>query len=162
MVLSLSWLNLGKPEVAPPAMCAGCPLNFKQTQVVTRFEKLSSELVVIGDVGPRAMGRTAAKVESLAFILQELQEFTRNLVPGYKHQAPAQKRQTSETSEAGHDCGDPGTVIGRLKHGAPVVAKCVEPSRLSFPAEAPKFDPSDLLEEPRKTVYQDPLSRAVS
>eukprot|EP00438_Fugacium_kawagutii_P035715 Skav234674 [mRNA] locus=scaffold1131:475680:480491:- [translate_table: standard] len=160
IVVCLSWLRLGKPEVAPPAMSLSMQLNFKQRRVVARFERLASELVVVGDVGPRDMGRAAAKVESLTTILQELQESFQKCGATYEHRPPANASPCRQTSQAGHLNGDPGEVVGRLPHGAPAVAKCVEPSRLSFPAEAPKFDPTELFDEPHRTTYVDPISLA--
>lgn len=60
----------------------------------------------------------------------------------------------------GHERGSPGQVVGSLQRGVPALAKCVEPSRLSFPKQAPSFNPTQLLDEPHQTVFLDPVSQA--
>eukprot|EP00438_Fugacium_kawagutii_P019952 Skav226915 [mRNA] locus=scaffold1147:35131:36597:+ [translate_table: standard] len=161
IITALSWLKLGKPSVAPAAMSLSSTLNSRQRRVVRRLERLSSDLVTVGDIGSSAMGRTAAKVESLSFLLHDLEKTARSLVPSYEHREPAQGSRR-ECSKVSHERGHPGTLAGLLKQGTIAVAKCVEPSRLSFPAEAPMFDPTELYDEPHKTVYQDPISLAIS
>ena len=78
----------------------------------------------------------------------------------YEHRFAAQGSQ-AEPCKVGHDYGNPGRVIGTLKAGVPQLAKCVEPSRLSFPEGAPRFDPTPLLEEPHYSMYVDPISQAI-
>ena len=81
------------------------------------------------------MGRTAAKVESLAEILIELeQKVAKTLLP-YEHRPAAQERP-HEKASMGHEHGSPGIVVGTLPNSALQLAKCVEPSRLSFPGGA--------------------------
>ena len=43
-----------------------------------------------------------------------------------------------------------------MPHGLRQLAKCVEPSRLSFPRDASRFDPTKFFDEPHRSVYQDP------
>ena len=115
-----------------------------------------------GDIDAAAMGRTASKVEGLDGIIVELQHQASSWrEAGYEHRWRAQSQSSMETKlRAGHERADPGVVVGKLKVGAPVLAKSVDAARLSVPKEPPEFDPSDLLQEPHKTVYRDPLSRA--
>lgn len=161
IVLSLSWMHLGRPAVAPSCMMLGNELSAKQWGVTKRFERLITDLAQAGDFGPTNIGRSAAKVESLAFLLERLQKATQDVVGSYEHQRTAQG-VPPRRSNAGHQCGDPGEVVGSLPQGVPQLAKCVEPSRLSFPKDAPGFDPTELFEEPHKSVYKDPVAHAAS
>lgn len=161
MILSSSWLHLGKPLVAPATLALGSSLTKKQWGVVKRYERLISEFLQVGDIGPAAMGRSAAKVESLSSLLVELETAAAKTAAPYEHR-PAAQRSDGNEPQPGHQKGDPGRVVGRLQKPAPQLAKCVEPSRLSFPQDAPAFDPSSMLEEPHKKVYEDPISCAIS
>jgi hypothetical protein len=159
MIIALSWLHLNKPEKAPSCLGLGAPLSTKQWATVKRLEKLAQGLAKTGEFGPSSMGRTAAKVESLAEILIELEQKVAKTLSPYEHR-PAAQEHPHERASMGHEHGSPGRVVGSLPNGAPQLAKCVEPSRLSFPKEAPSFDPCEFLNEPHKSVYIDPISHA--
>lgn len=47
-----------------------------------------------------------------------------------------------------------------MPSGTPVLAKEVDSNRLSFPKEKPEFNPTDLFDEPHKTVFLDPIKLA--
>lgn len=100
-------------------------------------------------------------MESLSSLLVELETAAAKTAAPYEHR-PAAQRSDGNEPQPGHQKGDPGRVVGRLQKPAPQLAKCVEPSRLSFPQDAPAFDPSSMLEEPHKKVYEDPISCAIS
>ena len=153
VVLALSWLHLGQPAAPPSAMSLQSPLTRQQWRVVKRLEHLSSNLFNAGKIEPASMGRSAAKVESLASLLGELREAARKLASPYEHR--------DAQLQSGHQHGHPGQVVGRCKKNTTQLAKCVEPSRLSFPKEAPRFDPTDLLEGVHQQVFQDPISLAI-
>ena len=159
LILSLSWLHLNRPARAPAMLSLSNHLSAKQWGVVKRFERLFEDLALTGDFGPSTMGRSAAKVESLVSVLENLHEATRRVASPYEHHGTAQG-ESSRRPKPGHQSGDPGEVVGSLTKGIPQLAKCVEPSRLSFPKEAPTFDPTDLFDEPHKSVFQDPISQA--
>eukprot|EP00438_Fugacium_kawagutii_P014015 Skav204090 [mRNA] locus=scaffold3129:371114:378324:+ [translate_table: standard] len=161
IVFTLSWLHLGKPWKAPAEICLGASLTQSQKAVVRRFERLLQELAETGDFGPSSMGRSAAKMENLDAILLALQEDAQMVSSGYEHRAAAQKFSSARL-HVGCDEECDATWIGTLKNGAPQLAKSVEPSRLSFPKDAPTFDPTKYFDEPHKTVYQDPISVAMS
>eukprot|EP00438_Fugacium_kawagutii_P020227 Skav232464 [mRNA] locus=scaffold2877:29131:33540:+ [translate_table: standard] len=161
LVLCLSWMSLGKPATASPGMALHSPLTKRQKQVVQRMERLSAEFFESKDIKAADMGRSAAKVESLSALLTELQEVALTAASPYEHRFPAQG-PSDEACKAGHDYSHPGRVVGSLKNGELHLAKCVEPSRLSFPNAAPQFDPMPLLEEPHKSMYMDPISQAVA
>lgn len=77
--LVLSWLHLNRPKTAPASLWLGRPLTSKQWGVVKRFERLFAGVASSGDFGPSAMGRSAAKVESLVAILHGLEETAKQL-----------------------------------------------------------------------------------
>eukprot|EP00438_Fugacium_kawagutii_P024874 Skav205535 [mRNA] locus=scaffold1012:177:4000:- [translate_table: standard] len=159
-VAYLSWLHLGKPERAPSSMSTGKSLNAKQWAVVRRFEMQLKDLAKNEDYGPSNIGRTAAKVESLAFLLEELREKTSQLLSPYEHRPVAQGDPERKLLR-GHELGDPGEVIGHLAQGTLQTAKCVEPSRLSFPKEAPTFDATEYFDEPHRSMFVDPISQRI-
>eukprot|EP00438_Fugacium_kawagutii_P000176 Skav214254 [mRNA] locus=scaffold2045:416029:421014:- [translate_table: standard] len=158
-IVLLSWLHLGKPSVAPASMALERALNFKQWAVVKRFKKQMLELADAGDFGPSNIGRSVAKVESLAFLLDELRQRTAHLLSPYEHRPFAQSNPEQKLLR-GHELSDPGEVIGTLAQGAPQLAKCVEPSRLSFPKEAPTFDATEFFDEPHRSVFLDPIANS--
>ena len=90
MILSSSWLHLGKPLVAPATLALGSSLTKKQWGVVKRYERLISEFLQVGDIGPAAMGRSAAKVESLSSLLVELETAAAKTAAPYEHRPAAQ------------------------------------------------------------------------
>lgn len=117
-VLALSWLHLNRPKTAPTSLWVGRPLTSKQWGVVKRFEKLFAEVAASGDFGPSAMGRSAAKVESLAAILDGFEKIAKQPPSFYDHQlSPQGGLRTSP--QVGHELGDPGTVVGAMRQGAP-------------------------------------------
>eukprot|EP00438_Fugacium_kawagutii_P021961 Skav208057 [mRNA] locus=scaffold1124:175499:180298:- [translate_table: standard] len=161
MVVALSWLHLGKPRKAPSEICLDALPSGDQWRVIKRFEHLMQELVQTGDFGPSSMGRSAAKMESLDAILVALQEAAQQVSSGYEHRAAARKF-SSERLHFGSEEEELVPCIGSLKNGAPQLAKCVEPSRLSFPRDAPVFDPTEYYDEPHRTTYIDPISTAIA
>ena len=60
----------------------------------------------------------------------------------------------------GHGSLDAGEVVGRLPIQVPSLAKQVDPARLSLPEGRPEFDAGPLLQEPHRTVFEDPISAA--
>ena len=68
---------------------------------------------------------------------------------------------TSEPFLPEEDLLDSGEVIGRCQIGIPVLAKDVEAERLTFPADAPWFNPSKFFDKQHRVVFEDPASQAV-
>ena len=162
-VVTLSWLHLRRPARAPAEMRLGKPLNVKQRQVVTQLEKFYWEVSFDGDIGPAEMGRTAAKIESLDELLWSLQDQASRLHAGdYRTKLRLDELQRPEPLRPGRCEGDLGTVVGSMSTAMPVQAKELEASRIAMPKTLPEFDPVPLLFEPHKTVYEDPVSLAMS
>ncbi|CAL1137610.1 unnamed protein product [Cladocopium goreaui] len=163
VVALLNWLHMSRPTRAPAALALGSRLSKKQWRVVEHFERLMADVAESGDIDAAAMGRSAAKVEGLDEILIDLQRQAVSWTEaGYEHRWRAQSGVcTARPWAAGHCLADPGVVVGKLKTGAPVLAKSVDATRLSVPNQPPEFDPSVLFGFPHKEVYVDPVARAM-
>ena len=163
VVALLNWLHMNRPTRAPAALALGSRLSKKQWRVVEHFERLMADVAESGDIDAAAMGRSAAKVEGLDEILIDLQRQAVSWTEaGYEHRWRAQSGVcTARPRAAGHCLADPGVVVGKLKTGAPVLAKSVDATRLSVPNQPPEFDPSVLFGFPHKEVYVDPVARAM-
>ena len=53
-------------------------------------------------------------------------------------------------------------LFGKISKGIPVMAKDIDPSRLSFPKSLPEFDPTKFFDGVHREVYQDPVALATS
>ena len=157
-VLLLSWLHLNRPRRAPKSLSLGSRLTQPQWSVVRRLEAFYADVAESGLIGPNEMGRTAAKVEGLESLLRRLQEQA-EAVLGLSYADCAPRRVAAAERNPGYE-KEAGEVIGRLEGGVPVLAKLIEPNRLSLPSDYPSFDPTDLFPEPHRQVYRDPISRA--
>eukprot|EP00438_Fugacium_kawagutii_P035056 Skav236663 [mRNA] locus=scaffold338:109507:114366:- [translate_table: standard] len=161
LIAALNWLHMGRPKQCPAAVALGARLSGCQWRVVRRFERLQSDVATSGEINAEAMGRTAARVESLDQLLVLLQQQAVSLrEAGYEHRLQAQHSSQATSKRPGHDRNDPGVVVGKLSVGAPVQAKSVDASRLSIPTAPPEFDPTVLFEHPHRDVYVDPIKLA--
>ena len=159
LVLSLSWLHMHKPKKSPRELNRHGKLSAAQWSVVKRFELRLDALAEVGDVGPVEMGRAAVKTEGLVSILHDLLSKAEQLLPSGYASGSAPHSLVSDDQQEWCD-GDAGEVIGRLDRGAPILAKEVEPSRLSFPQDVPEFRPENLFSEPHRSVFLDPIGKA--
>ena len=165
ILLVLSWLRLGSPRKPPKGYRLGLRCAAAQMKVVHRLESFVVDISGCGIVGPAEMGRSAAKMEGLDSILRSLHESTLDSMPAAayaKTSAAARGVSSSSSLRSGSDALAVGEVIGSMHQGTPVVAKEVEPERLSLPKERPAFDPTPFLEEPHLSVYKDPIASAVA
>eukprot|EP00435_Cladocopium_sp_Y103_P033667 s2641_g8.t1 len=155
IILVLSWLHLNRPAVAPACLHLQAKLDKRQWAIVHRFERLLVAAAETDAVGPSEMGRTAAKVESLDSLLENLHGQARKLISdNYMKPLPEAQFLKVGTAPAA------GQVIGSVKVGNPSVAKEVEPKRLSVPVDPPEFQPDDLLPSHHRQVFRNPLSFA--
>eukprot|EP00438_Fugacium_kawagutii_P010863 Skav216247 [mRNA] locus=scaffold20:89010:95933:+ [translate_table: standard] len=157
-VMALNWLHLKKPSSAPQEIALGRPLRPQQKAAVRRLEKFFVEVSLDGYVGPKEMGRTAAKFESLDELVSKLQEEVSKLEPE-KYQRSF-THNSARSGRVGHFEKPVGEVVGRLKTSLPAEAKCLQANRLSLPKDPPLFDPTSFLQEPYLQMYRDPASLA--
>eukprot|EP00435_Cladocopium_sp_Y103_P016382 s82_g4.t1 len=160
VIAALSWLHMGRPLKAPSVMALGRALTAPQWQVVRRLERLLVEVYRHKKVSSADMGRNAVKVEGLDGLLHELHEVAAELPKVPYSDRAAKTGRADSFLLPGHDLGSPGEELGRFAKAAPVLAKKVEASRLSFPEDKPEFDPTRLFDERHSTVYSDPISLA--
>lgn len=160
-VITLSWLHLRRPRLAPLEMRVGRALTAKQQMVVGNLEKFFREVSFDGDIGPAEMGRTAAKLESLDTLLFSLQDQASRLHAGdYRTKMRLDELPRKEPMRLGRREGDLGEVVGSMSTAMPVQAKELQAARIALPSNPPEFDPRPLLLEPHHTVYVDPVSLA--
>ena len=155
IVLTLSWLQLGKPKSCPTSLSCSTELSAVQWKAVSRIEEHVKDVLKVGVVGPAEMGRGAAKVESLEGILSVLEQKAQEVVgDGYvRRRSAVASKGMGSTAAAGH-------VIGQMAGAAPTVAKAIEPERLSLPVAPPSFDPTELLPSEHRQVFLDPVATA--
>ena len=165
-VLALDWLHLKKPVVAPKSITLHSSLTTMQWSVVRRLERFFTDVTTSGDIGPEEMARTAAKVEGLDFLLHDLHEKAMALDLASKSWAFALRQPVQSAGNTGflrgNTSGPGGEVVGMFDGGVPTLAKEIDPSRLSFPQDHPRFDPAHLLEGEHLQCYKDPVSLAES
>ena len=119
----------------------GTALNFKQWAVVKRLTPMVDQWNNESAVGPAEMGRTAAKIESVEEVIDELSKLEKGArdVSGYSRHQP-------QSLPAGWSKGgDPGEVCGRLHKTVEHVAKELEADRIKL-WSTPCFDPLPFLD----------------
>ena len=164
VILMLSWLHLHQPAVAPRTLRLGRALSPAQWRVVRRLKPFLEEVGDFGDVGSEEMGRTASKMEGLDGQLAALHEFALNsgltrAAVGYLGRDLQHGQHEFSEIKKGAEL-ETGEVIGSYKGDELVVAKEIEPERLSFPADRPHFNPEKYLDEIHLQCYEDPASLA--
>ena len=130
---------------------AGTPLTAEQWAGVRRFEHLLSAWISVSPIDAVAMGRTAAKVETLEESMKQLETEARDLA---SHNSGYHRSKTSvKTQTAVSQFGVPKGKIGLDKM---TTFRPVDPSRLQF-VGTPSFDPSPYLDPQTSAVFNDPL-----
>ena len=168
-VLVLSWLYLGQPSLARPGLGLelGAPLSDVQRSTLERLAIGIDSWNAEPRLGPEEMGRGASKVEALERMLDALQrQFSSSLPTKHLEAAgnsdPCFPRLLLPPPSLGdivYGLGpDP---LGFLAHASEVLAKSVEPARLTF-VDKPTFDPCPFLDNETRQIYRDPLRLARS
>lgn len=161
VVATLSWLALGRTSQAPASLWVGRPLSSQQWRAVKRLEGYLLDLEKAGDIGPAQMGRTAAKMESLDEQLSFLHAEACRVAPaGYVKWRSAGSNSAAPFCPYPSEADEDEAVVGRLGKSDFVIAKEIEPSRLSVPLEPPQFRAEDLFDEPHRSVFLDPVAKA--
>lgn len=98
LVVLMNWLHMNKPKTAPPSLSLASRPSRKQRDVVRRFERLMEDVAVSGNIDAPAMGRTAAKMESLDSMLNSMQQEAASWKSsGYEQRHHAQKSDASSS-----------------------------------------------------------------
>ncbi|CAK9010282.1 Ankyrin-3 [Durusdinium trenchii] len=147
MVLILNWIHMGQPAIWPRKFSIFSSLTPSQLVLVTRLKHLAGEWLKFKDITAESMGRTAGKVESLEALVHRLETSAVAFVPkSGSGNGPVHRAAAGE---------DTAVQVEDIQ-----AAKAVEAGRLSFKGR-PAFDPTPYLEEPARSLYQDPLKFAV-
>eukprot|EP00438_Fugacium_kawagutii_P004856 Skav221077 [mRNA] locus=scaffold3118:408562:418463:- [translate_table: standard] len=163
VVLALTWLHLGSPCKPPKGFCCQLRCSRAQMKVVQKLYSFASDVKSCGVVGPAEMGRSAAKMEGLDVVLHELIASTEKLASEALAKSYAFSKSSKSTSsrKQGSEKLAKGVVVDNLSLSTPVLAKEIDPTRLSLPKKKPGFDPTKLLDEPHKQVFLDPVATAI-
>ena len=150
-VLVLSWLYLGQPATPrrSDALSLGTPLSSEQWAVVETLGRGVDAWNAQPLIGPEAMGRNAAKVESCEEILRALEGKGE---PAARFSLPAGGCEPSAEVLSSQVCGT-------LNLEPASLAQSIVPERLRF-FEEPSFDPRPFLSSPSRAVYRRPLDFA--
>ena len=153
VVIILNYLYNNRPRSIGKEEEMNRPLNRRQWEGVRHFEAILEAWTEVSPIGPEAMGRTAAKVETLEATILSLEQSGRALIgpdQGYFH--------PPEVGQAERHPRQRGTSIGKIVGSEGFSTfKEVDPSRLTF-VGYPDFDPSPYLDPRGRAVFQDPLS----
>ena len=135
-VLCLSWLHLGCPRVAPAELFLGAPLTKEQWASVNQLSPGVTAWNSNPPVDSEAMGRSAAKIESVEGLLRDIKVCLGS--------SPGVRGESDEAS----------SVPGALES----LAKPVDPGRVKF-AGIPSFDPRPFLDSAACKHYEFPISQ---
>ena len=110
VVIVLNYLYSNRPRAVDKSEEMNRPLNKRQWEGVRHFERLLEAWITVSPIGPEAMGRTAAKVETLEATILSLEQSGRALIgehQGYFH-----------PPELGQSCTHPrqrGIAVGKIR-----------------------------------------------
>ena len=156
LVLIFNFIAAGESPVPTEAIGLGSRLTRQQWAVVKRLRPLVDSWNAQPDVDASAMGRSAAKVESIEFVLQELEEDVR-ATGAFEYGGPT--RATCGSTEFCNNNGHPGTVAGKSAAALDHLAKEIEPARIFFHGR-PTFDPLPFLDNENQQKFARPLDLA--
>ena len=159
LVLILNYLHLGQPASAPEEIAFGRCLTRVQWKAIRRLEGFLEAWLFCCDVDPEAMGRSAAKVESIEEEILSLEKRVSDLsgrCGGAEQYFPRGHDNCSPSFSDRHA----GVVVGRSSLESFSTFKAVEPERLSFTG-LPSFDPTPFLDSHSAEVFNRPLDMSL-
>ena len=156
MVLVLNWLAMGEKLAEVGHIALGVRQNGQQREVTLRLASFVRAWNSHAPVTSEAMGRSAAKVESIEEVIRSLEEASTQ--PARELRSYLGKVSSGKVGDWGQ-CGHPGAVVGQLRGGVDHVAKDVEPERYKFYGR-PDFEASEYLDEENRDRYLHPLDHA--
>lgn len=159
-IVTLDWLWLGPPSVAPFSISLGQKLTSRQRRTVRLLEHLAGDGNSPTSLEAAEMGRVAAKAENSADEIAALQRAVAFLTSGGSNQFPF-SFDPSKRYEVADDNIDFkfGRLLREVESTAAVTAKPIQADRISFVGR-PSFDPQALFDKDTLMMYDDPLSLA--
>ena len=154
VVIVLNFVFLGRPRHCSEELRINRPLNKMQWDGIRRMEHLMRAWIDVSPIDAEAMGRTAAKIESLEETLSGLEAAASYLAQDGRGYFVSK----SSTSNCGRPGGaQRGADLGRWAGGDEFSTfKEIDPSRLSF-VGTPSFNPSPYLDELSRKIFEDPI-----
>ena len=156
LVLVLDWLVMGEKLADVSRIGLGTSLTSKQWEVVRRLAPLVRTWVDHEEVDSAAMGRSAAKMETVEDAIGALEDAL--IQPARELRSYLGKTTSGPQSEWGQH-GHPGLVVGEVSTRIEHVAKDVEPHRYHFHGR-PSFDAQKFLDEENRAKYLCPFEFA--
>ena len=154
-VVMLSWEAMGEPEVAPPQLRLGAPLNPEQWEAVQRLRALAKAWSCHPSVSAADMGRAALKMDNLERVLQELHGIASELRAGLDAYHSQSATPDPRHMTPGFSRDNRTRKVGELSSVSLEVARDLDASRLRF-GPPPAFDPCPLFDQLTREVYLDP------
>ena len=151
-VMVLNYLHLNRPRSIASVLKPHQKLSRRQWEGVRRLEGYARAWIEVSPIGPEEMGRTAAKVESLEEVINQLETYAAKIsnVNSYFGHSNREDRE-----------GDPkrkqSTGSGLQVPAGMTAFKEIDSRRLSFVGR-PVFDPSPYLDPNGRKIFQDPLA----
>ncbi len=155
-ILVLNWLHLGSPKAAPDFIRLGRRLTRKQWDAVRTLRRVSIDGNTPEFIDSTAMGRAAAKFESLDGSLQRLASSLVEVHDGLRGYVVDRDDRPEVFEDAWMKCG---TLLHSIETKEAVVAKPIIASRISVPIE-PSFDPLKFFDAPTAELYLHPIDNA--
>ena len=155
IVLVLNFLSAAEKPVDTDNIGLGTRLTGQQWRIVKTFQPLVDSWNSHGVVDATAMGRAAAKVESIEQLLAqlELEAQASSICP---NSYVAHKAQPTDwVGVSGH----PGVVVSSCSQKVEHLAKDIDAARLRF-HEEPSFDPIPFLDYQNREYFSRPLDFA--
>ena len=156
MVVVLNWLHLGQPCKVPSNYNAASTLTGEQKGIVSRLRRLSAAFVNSPEITSSDMGRSAAKVEHLEEMLEQMTRDVAVILGNTGSHLPRGRYRGPDPGAFEEEAPEMKTLLEQ-KH----FAKPIEADRLKFGGR-PSFRPAELLEPHTRQIYEDPLAHARS
>ena len=156
MVVVLNWLHLGQPCKVPSNYHAASTLTGEQKGIVARLRRLSAAFVKSPEITSSDMGRSAAKVEHLEEMLEQMTRDVAAILGNTGSHLPRGRYRGPDPGAFEEEAPEMKTLLEQ-KH----FAKPIEADRLKFGGK-PSFRPAELLEPHTRQIYEDPLAHARS
>ena len=152
-VIVLNYLHLNRARSVAGALAPKQRLNKRQWGGVRRLEGYVEAWTNVSPIGPAEMGRTAAKMEDLESLLNNLEKEAATIAKEYSYFP-----EGGAVDRGGDPQRAEGQAIGVKLGGTNLTTfKEIDSRRLTF-AGRPSFDPTPYLDPQSQRIFLDPLT----
>ena len=153
LVIVLNYLHLNRARSVAGALAPKQRLNKRQWGGVRRLEGYVEAWTNVSPIGPAEMGRTAAKMEDLESLLNNLEKEAATIAKEYSYFP-----EGGAVDRGGDPQRAEGQAIGVKLGGTNLTTfKEIDSRRLTF-AGRPSFDPTPYLDPQSQRIFLDPLT----